>query len=184
MRTCQSKGCQNSLSGKRVAAKWCSSRCASRARRQQNPGPTRAFPRQHHKCQRRGCTNSLEGKRSDAKWCPTRCTALGWRSQNPGRQAHLNRKFKYNLGEETYESLLHAQGHACAICEKIVPLVVDHDHETGEVRGLLCRTCNLGIGYLQDLESLCSRAATYLANPPTRHRSVHAHVTDEERDPA
>lgn len=53
----------------------------------------------------------------------------------------------------------------CAICrnpERSSMLVVDHNHATGEVRGLLCSRCNTGIGLLGDSPDFLSRAAAYL----------------------
>jgi hypothetical protein len=43
-------------------------------------------------------------------------------------------------------------------------LVVDHDHETGEVRGLLCNRCNTGLGFFADNRGYMRRALTYLEN--------------------
>jgi len=75
-------------------------------------------------------------------------------------------KAKYGISAEEYDSLLEKQGGACAICREPCAsgqrLSVDHDHKTGQVRGLLCRRCNAGIGQLRDSVSLVLRAASYL----------------------
>lgn len=52
-------------------------------------------------------------------------------------------KLKYDLTLEAYNLLIKKQCNKCALCDKIRRLVVDHDHTTGRVRGLLCRKCNM-----------------------------------------
>lgn len=73
------------------------------------------------------------------------------------------RTTQYNLGEDGYNILMEKQKGACAIClqtNKI--LCIDHCHVTGLVRGLLCRGCNVGIGYLQDNSDVLQRASEYI----------------------
>jgi len=82
------------------------------------------------------------------------------------RNSHLKSKYGIDLVE--YNQMFAKQDGRCAICgrhqsEFKHSLAVDHCHETGEVRGLLCSTCNRGIGYLQDDASVVLRAASYLA---------------------
>jgi hypothetical protein len=65
---------------------------------------------------------------------------------------------------EQYADLLTEQSGRCAICRvaPLGPLVVDHNHDTGEVRGLLCDSCNMGLGrFREDAETL-RVAAEYL----------------------
>jgi hypothetical protein len=67
--------------------------------------------------------------------------------------------------EVDYQRLHKAQGGVCAICNFIPlrrPLVVDHDHTTGEVRGLLCSQCNLGLGLFRDEPDYLTQAKEYL----------------------
>ena len=65
-----------------------------------------------------------------------------------------------------YEELLRTQGGVCAGCltapTDALRLAVDHDHTTGEVRGLLCRGCNTGLGQLRDDVVRLRRLADYL----------------------
>lgn len=73
----------------------------------------------------------------------------------------------YNISSDYYEYLLNQQNHKCAICKKREldskgRLSIDHCHNTGQVRGLLCRSCNLGIGNLKDNISLLAEAIKYL----------------------
>lgn len=73
------------------------------------------------------------------------------------------RENRYGLSEEEYADLLSEQSHACAICsERMDPACVDHDHETGEVRGLLCSPCNTGLGLFRDDPELLRAAIAYL----------------------
>lgn len=78
----------------------------------------------------------------------------------------------YNLKPGDYEKLYQAQGGHCAICERATgatrKLSVDHDHETGEVRGLLCRPCNNMLGHSRDDWHMFARATRYLVCPPAR----------------
>lgn len=73
---------------------------------------------------------------------------------------------RYGMTPGDYEALLEAQGGACAICRgpqsaKYRVFDVDHDHATGRVRGLLCRRCNTGLGYLEN-EGYRESALSYL----------------------
>jgi len=74
---------------------------------------------------------------------------------------------KYGLTVDDYNARLSAQGGGCAICRKEQDggkkLVVDHCHETGVVRGLLCDGCNQAIGRLGDNSRSVQRAVSYLA---------------------
>jgi len=73
----------------------------------------------------------------------------------------------YGITGAEYDDFLASQGGVCAICgktpeENILQLGVDHDHETGDVRGLLCGSCNRALGWFQDNLELLERAAQYL----------------------
>lgn len=72
----------------------------------------------------------------------------------------------HKMQPERYEELLAEQLGVCAICmQKCTSrrrLAVDHCHETGRVRGLLCHRCNRGIGFLGDSRQLLLRASDYL----------------------
>lgn len=73
------------------------------------------------------------------------------------------RWYDYGLTQAAFHAMIDAQGGRCPICGRVPPkLVVDHDHRSGVVRGLLCGPCNLGLGHLRDQPVLCERAADYL----------------------
>lgn len=74
-------------------------------------------------------------------------------------------KNRYNLTESDYEQMLKEQNGVCAICGREPQkrkLAVDHCHKSNKIRGLLCVTCNLGVGYLKDDVSLLKMAIAYL----------------------
>jgi len=75
------------------------------------------------------------------------------------------RKKKYDLSPVGFAELLEKQGYSCAICGQSVGesgLDVDHNHETGVVRGLLCSRCNHGIGNFRDNATLLAIASAYV----------------------
>lgn len=75
----------------------------------------------------------------------------------------------YGLTVEQYDAILARQGGVCAGCRgSEVVLCVDHDKETGEVRGILCRNCNTGIGALRHDPGVLRRLVRYLERPPAR----------------
>jgi hypothetical protein len=74
--------------------------------------------------------------------------------------------YRHGLTQEAYESMLAGQGNVCAICgtsewPKLGP-EVDHDHDTGEIRGILCHKCNWGLGLLGDKKETLALALGYL----------------------
>ena len=76
---------------------------------------------------------------------------------------------KYGLTEEEYLQMFIDRNHQCDVCgmkAKGKKLAVDHNHITGQVRGLLCQICNTGIGSLRTDESLdiIKKAIEYLEN--------------------
>lgn len=72
---------------------------------------------------------------------------------------------RYGLRQADYEALLVWQAGCCAICHThgARRLVIDHDHETGEIRGLLCDGCNTGLGLLGDTAPRVEAALAYLS---------------------
>ena len=96
------------------------------------------------------------------------CYAARRRSQRSAQPEYYKRqqiKHKYGLDHKTYDAMLASTSH-CPICERDKPLVVDHSHDTGIVRGLICRECNLGLGNFFDNIKTLTNAIQYLENEP------------------
>ncbi len=81
------------------------------------------------------------------------------------RAGHLMRK--YGMTIEQYDAMLEAQGGGCCICgrppREDISLHVDHDHSTGEIRGILCFRCNNALADFQEDPELLKKAASYVS---------------------
>lgn len=114
-----------------------------------------------------------DGVRGDCKDCASLHSRTK-RLNNPNQKAddrRYNIRRKYQISIEDYDQLFASQSGLCAIClnpetalwkGEIKPLAVDHCHETGENRGLLCSKCNVGLGYFRESAELLKAAITYL----------------------
>jgi N,N'-diacetyllegionaminate synthase len=114
---------------------------------------------------------SNERTRSDPEKNRRRCRERYWRNPGVAREFQLQKMF--GLRQTEYDVLLENQEGLCAICgspetqvqrEKIRPLAVDHDHDTGAVRGLLCGRCNVCIERIETVEGWGERAKAYLSS--------------------
>lgn len=109
-----------------------------------------------------------------------RC-ATHWRIEKKRREtaAHDKRvSDTYGLEPGEYAKLYKYQGGVCGWCGRATGatrrLSLDHDHKTGEPRGLLCRPCNTHLGYLRDEPVALARGYLYIIDPPAqRMRNEH-----------
>jgi hypothetical protein len=134
------------------------------------------------------CTGCKEEKpltdfSSNGKYIRSRCKpcnaaqARRWAAENKERALETQRRRTlpqtYGITYEEYEQMLADQNGVCAICGKDEPnehgrtgkkfrLSVDHCHDTGVVRGLLCQKCNRALGLLNDSPELLQSAIDYL----------------------
>jgi hypothetical protein len=85
--------------------------------------------------------------------------------RTPRRKREYDLLRRYGITVAEYERMRDQQGGKCAICGRRprYRLHVDHDHDSGEVRGLLCVPCNRAVGCLGDDPQRCLRAAEYLS---------------------
>jgi len=101
-----------------------------------------------------------------------------WREKNRDRRLEKMREIhlrnKFGLTPDKYDRILESQGGVCALCEcpptPGISLHVDHDHGTGEIRGLLCVRCNNALGLFREDPDLLRRAARYVT-ADAKHRS-------------
>lgn len=119
--------------------------------------------------------NKTSGYHSICKDCKNERTAQ-WREKNKEQynakmraynKANYNklRLYRYKLSPEQHAKMLDEQKGVCAICNQLPkgkrPLCIDHNHETGKVRGLLCYGCNRALHILESIE-LLEKAKAYL----------------------
>lgn len=91
--------------------------------------------------------------------------AKKWCKDNPARKKNQWLIAHYGITLNQYTVLQIEQNNLCVICnEKPIKLVVDHNHASGEVRGLLCTQCNSGLGMFKDRIENLERAVEYLKN--------------------
>lgn len=110
-------------------------------------------------------SNGVHGLRPDCKTCRAVVTHSYYTANKPSfylraRKTHL--KNRYGLTDEEVKELEDKQNNMCAICSRETSLEVDHSHVTGRVRGMLCSTCNKGLGLFKDNPNYIERAIMYL----------------------
>jgi Recombination endonuclease VII len=89
-----------------------------------------------------------------------------YRKYDPAKRRKYNLRDQYNLTVEQYDKIFLAQGNACAICGTTErKMCVDHDHQTGAVRGILCYTCNMALGLFGDDPEKLAAAQAYILIP-------------------
>jgi hypothetical protein len=82
--------------------------------------------------------------------------------KNHGSERNYLLKYRYGIDVDDFERMLARQGGLCAICKVVPGTFVDHCHQSGQVRGVLCFNCNNGLGHFGDNTVLLELAALYL----------------------
>lgn len=124
-----------------------------------NPGKTDRFICKY-------CTKSY----INSRYCPEKEKIRNAKKASQNRNREL--KCKYGITLPEYNAILQSQNNSCAICKtrslssKRKSFDVDHCHKTKQIRGLLCHSCNVGIGFFQDNIELLKQAISYLSQPP------------------
>lgn len=95
---------------------------------------------------------------------------LKYRAKNKQKIKDQRRQIRYGITKQQYDEMLKRQQYCCAICfihlEKTPKKIldVDHCHSNGEIRGLLCNSCNQALGLFKDNKQYISMAIQYLEN--------------------
>jgi hypothetical protein len=106
-----------------------------------------------------------------SKFCSVECRKQNYLSTRIAKEFSYHLKNKFNMSLNDYEQLYKNQDGKCAICGsaetmvlqgKVKRIAIDHCHITGVVRGLLCHSCNTGLGYFNDNWVLLDNALEYL----------------------
>lgn len=112
-------------------------------------------------------------KRTSAYWkdwraknrLKVRATWKRWEAKNKDYVKDKKLQWRYGITLSEFLAMHEKQGNVCKIClgiRGVRKLVVDHQHETGKVRGLLCENCNRGIGLFDDNIEILKSAIKYL----------------------
>ena len=122
-------------------------------------------------CKKCNIESSKRWESTPAGKVATKAKYKRWKQNNPDSVKACNRKhnlLRYGITPDDYQNIFSTQGACCAICKTDKPangqgnFHVDHDHQTGRVRGILCSECNIGLGKFNDDPRLLTAAAAYL----------------------
>ena len=93
-----------------------------------------------------------------------RASAKAWKDRNPEKVAANSRKRFYGINHDEFLAMGESQNWQCQVCRRDIKenACVDHNHETNQIRSLLCRRCNSGLGMFSDSQETLQRAADYL----------------------
>lgn len=125
---------------------------------------------------KRQCKDCEPDSSRPAPYPGPRCATHHRRHRNAQKKRNHERMVArtYGLKPGEYERMYKEQGGVCAICRRATGatkrLAVDHDHNTGLVRGLLCGPCNKLVGYFRNSPEAFDRAAAYLRSAEEKNK--------------
>lgn len=124
------------------------------------------------KCGEEKPTDDFYPKRRSCKMC-VQAYQRDLAASRPNYHRNRNLINRYGISGDEYQTLLANQNSACPICQVEISeileykgkrsVVVDHNHETGEVRGILCSGCNLVLGHARESTDVLYKAIVYLS---------------------
>lgn len=150
----------------RMYAIFCSKKCSDAAGYiNRKTGNTHLEERQ---CE--NCGSDFIQKKSTQFCCSKSCSSnLYRRNVSIDVKRKWRRKGNYGVTQEDWDLMFEEQSGLCKICREELKIesgryAIDHCHSTGIVRGILCKECNLGIGYFKDRPDLLIEASKYLVS--------------------
>lgn len=124
------------------------------------------------KCGEEKPTDNFHAQRRTCKKC-MRAYQQAFAAARPHYHRDRNLRRRYGISNDEYQTILANQNSACPICKVEISdtlayrdkrsVVVDHNHETGDVRGILCSGCNLVLGHARESTEVLYRAIVYLS---------------------
>jgi len=100
-------------------------------------------------------------KDKTCKACRIKVSKAKSAAKSPDERRAHNLQMRYGISVGEYHEMLDKQEGGCAICHRTDTLCVDHDHNTGAVRGILCIRCNSAIAYMNEMQGI-TNAFNYL----------------------
>ena len=181
--------CQKEHDGTYATGRFCSTACArsfsSMVKRDETNKIVsekmkgKKFPRRTKLCSKCQLLKVPQDFRKGSSWCRA-CRNLKSLSRNMYRYhtdleyrklrteslVHYRRTLKYGITKDQYFAMVKAQNNVCKICGGVnadgKSLCVDHCHTTNKIRGLLCKSCNSGLGHFRDNTEFLDKAKQYL----------------------
>lgn len=157
------RGCDKTYTPRQSNQLYCSMACGKRIQTRERlglKGPSGII----RPCEY--CTTDFSSVDGRTKYCGEECARTA--------KSLGNARYLYGITMQEYRRLWLKQSGVCAICklpertQRNRLLTIDHDHETGHIRGLLCSQCNRAVGLLQDDPKVIEAAAAYVR----RHRQI------------
>lgn len=145
----------------------------------------KANKRAGDKAYRLASRDEIARKQRARRQADPEATKTYWRAVNAGRKEQLQEgawRRRYGITRADYDAMLAAQGGHCAVCPRTEPggrgryFHVDHDHQTGKVRGLLCHEHNTALRALEQMRALMAYASAQGASAPTTNFGLNGHA--------
>lgn len=114
--------------------------------------------------------NGLQSRCKECNYARHKELRVDRKDYNPPKARDAWLRAKYGIGQDDYLQMVEDQNGRCAVCGDEAKLVIDHDHESGAVRGLLCLHCNVAEGHLKGDPARMVSLAAYIIQHDSKVR--------------